>query len=322
MSFREAGVGKVVLVISPRLLLVGWLLVEALTITSSLGMEPSVKGDLKPHVWMSKVSGDVSVAALNIPGTHNSGARYEPFPRTAKCQGLSIADQLQAGVRFFDVRCRHQEDRFTIFHGMVDQRLTFDQVRKTMVEFLQQNPSEAIIVSIKQEYRSRGNTRTFPETLRSYIAQDAMVWYTKGRIPKLADARGKIVLLSRFSSEKRLGIAARDWGHSGFHQGANLFVQDRFEVPHASAKWKIVERAFQHSRRQQGVERLHLHFTSGYTKNGLGIPNVTSVSTPVNQNLSEYLKAAPHRRHGCIVLDFMTPALAKAIYELNFSGPK
>ena len=129
-------------------------------------------------------------------------------------------------------------------------------------------------------------------------------------------------MLRRFASETPLGIAARDWGHNGFHQGANLFVQDRFEMPDAAAKWKIVERAFQHSLKQQVADRLHLHFASGYTKNGLGIPNITSISTPVNQHLSEYLKTAPHRRHGCLVLDFMTPALSKAIYELNFAVSK
>ena len=309
---------KIVQPIGLSVLLVGLQLFPGEAVTSGLAKEPPTKGVAKQHGWMSQLSDDMSLAALNIPGTHNSAALHEPFPRTAKCQTLSIAEQLQAGVRLFDIRCRHEKDRFTIFHGPVDQHLTFDDVRKAMLLFLKRHPGETLVVSIKEEHRPIKNTRTFLETLGFYIEQEPLAWYTKKRVPKLVAARGKIVVLRRFASEAPLGIAASDWGHNGFHQGANLFVQDRFEIPNAAVKWKIVERAFQHSLQDQGSDRLHLHFASGYTKNGLGIPNITSVSTPVNQHLSEYLKTAPHRRHGCIVLDFMTPALAKAIYELNF----
>ena len=64
-----------------------------------------------------------------------------------------------------------------------------------------------------------------------------------------------------------MGIPATDWQHDGFYQGANLFIQDRFEIPNASAKWEIVERALQHSIKGESSDRLHLHFASGYTKN-------------------------------------------------------
>ena len=37
---------------------------------------------------MSRIADSVSLASLNLPGTHDSGARYEPFPNTAKCQTL------------------------------------------------------------------------------------------------------------------------------------------------------------------------------------------------------------------------------------------
>ena len=72
------------------------------------------KMDLDSHSWMVKLPDSISLASLNIPGTHNSGALHEPFPRTAKCQQLSIIDQLKIGVRFLDIRCRHVKHRFSI----------------------------------------------------------------------------------------------------------------------------------------------------------------------------------------------------------------
>ena len=271
---------------------------------------------------MSRIADSVSLASLNLPGTHDSGARYEPFPNTAKCQTLSIPKQLQAGVRFLDIRCRHDQDRFNIFHGPIDQCLTFGQVVNDLVDFLNRNPRETLIVSVKEEYAANTVTRSFPQTLQYYIDQHPTVWCTADKIPRLGAVRGKIVLLRRFPSIEAVGIPATDWRHDGFHRGENLFIQDRFEVVNAVSKWRIFEKGVQHSLADESTSRLHLHFCSGYTKNFLGIPNITSVSTPVNRKLSEYLSQAKGGRHGCLVLDFITADLAKAIYSLNFKSQK
>src|SRR5207302_8528829 len=57
--------------------------------------------------WMGAISGGTSIAGLSIPGTHDTGARFEPTPGTTKCQDLTVADQLSAGIRYFDIRCRN-----------------------------------------------------------------------------------------------------------------------------------------------------------------------------------------------------------------------
>ena len=48
------------------------------------------KMEMTGQFWMSRLADDISLSDLNIPGTHNSAARYEPFPQTAKCQSLSL----------------------------------------------------------------------------------------------------------------------------------------------------------------------------------------------------------------------------------------
>jgi 1-phosphatidylinositol phosphodiesterase len=271
------------------------------------------------HNWMIKVPDESLVSSLNIPGTHNAGALHEPFPRTAKCQTLTLAKQLESGVRFFDIRCCHQNDSFSIYHGPVSQKLTFESVLNTMTIFLKKNPSEFVILSVKEEHRSNSTARSFAATVRSYIKKEPLSWYTKQGIPRLADVRGKLVLLRRFPSAKPLGIPATDWGHNGLHIGKNIFVQDRFALPDAQTKWKIIEQAFEHSRKDSKLNRLHLHYTSGYTQGLLGIPNITAISKPINKRLMDYLKFKREFRHGCIVVDFMTPELSRAIYLQNFN---
>ena len=158
----------------------------------------SNKMEMTGQFWMSRLPDDISLANLNIPGTHNSAARYELFPKTAICQSLSLTAQLRAGVRFFDIRCRHKKDLFFIFHGPINQHLSFDQLLGHMISFLTQNNQETLIMSIKEEHIPKQTTRPFMETLHSYINQNETYWYTKQKIPNLGIVRGKIVLLRRF----------------------------------------------------------------------------------------------------------------------------
>src|SRR6185369_6685331 len=111
--------------------------------------------------WMSSLNSGLYLSQFSIAGTHETMARYEPATGTAKCQNLTLADQLNAGVRFIDIRCRHYNNAFVIHHGSVYQNANFDDVLNACTSFLQANPSECIILSVKDEYTPSGNTRTF-----------------------------------------------------------------------------------------------------------------------------------------------------------------
>lgn len=78
--------------------------------------------------WMSALSDSLSLASLSIPGTHESCARFEPLAGSARCQTLSLSEQLEAGVRYLDIRCRRVDNSFSIYHGMVSQNMTFEDV--------------------------------------------------------------------------------------------------------------------------------------------------------------------------------------------------
>lgn len=268
--------------------------------------------------WMSNIPDRASLSSINIPGTHNSGALHEPILGTAKCQSMSLQEQLESGTRFFDIRCRHSKDRFEIYHGLVSQNLSFTEVIETFKTFLQNHPSETIVTSIKQEYKPTQNTRPFIQTLQSYLDQAESVWYVKEAIPTIGDTRGKIVLLRRFESKKPLGIPATDWKSDGFHKADNVFIQDHYSLPDANTKWEVIKKAFSFSTAEAPDNRLHLHYTSGFTTRQFGLPDILAISDSINERLLDYLKTPPHKHHGFIVVDFMTPELAKSIYQMNF----
>lgn len=75
-------------------------------------------------IWMQErlgVLGENPVAALVLPASHDS-SMYRPgiIESWAKTQDLSIYDQLEYGIRWFDLRVRWTGSKFVMHHGPVD----------------------------------------------------------------------------------------------------------------------------------------------------------------------------------------------------------
>ena len=272
--------------------------------------------------WMANFKDTELLSQLSIPGTHDSGALYEPFPGTAKCQNLTIAEQLNIGVRFIDIRCRHIDNSFTIHHGSVYQNLTFQDVLNTCNAFLDANPTETIIMSVKEEYDPENNTRPFEQTFVSYVNQNFSRWFFGTKIPTLGQVRGKIVLFKRFVTSIPGGLDATAWADdTSFSIGnpAPMRVQDNYNCSSTSEKWTDVSNMLAEA--QSGLAgTLYVNFSSGYTSNFLGIPSITNVSNSINPQLSTYFSNHTSGRYGAILMDFVNDQRAELIYSTNFQA--
>ncbi len=100
--------------------------------------------------WMKNLDDSMTLTSMSIPGSHDSGALHSIGDLSGKCQDLAIADQLNAGVRFFDIRLQLRDDELKVVHGIVDQKLDFSNVLNDFKVFLNNHPSEGLIVSIKK----------------------------------------------------------------------------------------------------------------------------------------------------------------------------
>ncbi|MES2475103.1 MAG: phosphatidylinositol-specific phospholipase C domain-containing protein [Verrucomicrobiota bacterium] len=267
--------------------------------------------------WMSSLNGTLPLSQYSIPGTHDSGARYEQFGGTAKCQNLTIAGQLEAGVRFLDIRCRHLDNAFTIHHGSVYQNINFADVLNDVMGFLNANPRETVIMSVKEEYDASGNTRSFEATFDSYVAQNPTKWLLGANLGTLDASRGKIVLFRRFGAGGTKGIDASNWpDNTTFSTGGRLRVQDRYVVTDNNAKWSSIE-AILNEARHGGPGTLYVNFASGYKDLGLGIPSITTISNTINPRLTTFFNANPSGRFGAVLMDFVDAARAALIYNTN-----
>ncbi|MCW3468021.1 phosphatidylinositol-specific phospholipase C [Chitinophaga nivalis] len=272
--------------------------------------------------WMGQLADNTQISRLSIPGTHDSGARFEPIGGTAKCQELTIAEQLNAGTRFLDIRCRHIGDAFAIHHGAVYQNMNFTDVLNACYSFLNEHPTETIVMSVKEEHTATNNTRSFEQTFDSYVQQQTAKWYLQAGIPNLGQVRGKIVLLRRFGAGNTpKGIDATNWADNTTfsinNPAASLRIQDQYQVPDNNAKWNNLTNLF--SEAKSGNQQvLYINYASGYKPLIFGIPSITTVSNAINPNLKSYFTTNIQGRFGIIPMDFAVAERNTLIINTNF----
>ena len=201
----------------------------AATAVGARGRKKSVAG---PQDWMAGLAAATPLRALTIPGTHDAGARFGG-PWT-ECQDTVIADQLAAGVRFLDVRCRAIDGVFAIHHAAFFQNLMFGDVLIACRDFLAAHPGETVLMRVKQEYSEESDAE-FRRIFDVYLDEKGWrsLFHIDGTLPALGEARGKVVLLA-----DNAGLPGVRWADP-----AVFDVQDDYQAE-PFAKWPKIEDQF------------------------------------------------------------------------------
>ncbi|RPA77118.1 PLC-like phosphodiesterase, partial [Ascobolus immersus RN42] len=166
----------------------------------------------KLHEWQSRLSDITSISSMSIPGTHNSPTCHVALP-SVRCQAVGITAQLRNGVRYFDIRAQPDGKNMLLVHGVFPISLGGNKylrdVLKEFYEFLDANPSEVLIVSLKREGPGKATDEQFSVLLRDeYVNKRADRWWTGNRIPNLGETRGRCILFRRFKLDRSI----KDWG--------------------------------------------------------------------------------------------------------------
>ncbi|MFD9030464.1 phosphatidylinositol-specific phospholipase C [Streptomyces sp. NPDC059567] len=198
--------------------------------------------------WMAGHGDPTPLQKLTIPGTHDSGARFGgPW---SECQNTTIAQQLAAGIRFLDIRCRVTGGSFAIHHGASYQNMMFGDVLIACRDFLAAHPSETVLMRVKQEYSSDSDA-TFRAIFDDYLNNRG--WRSLFRIgdtvPTLGEARGKVVLIADNG-----GLPGLKWW-----DGGAIAIQDDWNAL-PNAKYPKIEAHFRTAVEQPG--KLYINFVS------------------------------------------------------------
>lgn len=286
----------------------------------------AVLSDMQLNSWMSKLNDDSSLMSLSIPGTHNSSTCYKALP-SVRCQAVSVTKQLNSGIRFLDLRCQEEKGNLILVHGSFPISLSGTKylvdVLNECYEFLENNPSEAILMSLKREGRGDGTDQEFSKLLyNKFVDKDR--WWTRPEFPTLGNARGKIVLIRRFNLDSSLenvhepglswGVNAENWAYNTPNNTTplgDICVQDFCEVLHP----KIIEqkityvqdhlnRAANDVSKHEAKKPLYINFLSAANFHKTSTwPG--RIAEKVNPAISQYLAKLEARSVGVVVQDFV-----------------
>ena len=202
-----------------------------------------------PSRWLQNIPNNTPFTSLAIPGTHDSYCGEQMFTlfgvASAQTQTLTLREQLQSGIRFLDFRL--QLDAFgkmlNMVHGNFPVGLTLGDALGQVYSYLDHHPRETVLLSVKRDGSHSNDESTWSLFKDNYVFPSINYWYQSTSLPPtLGDARGKIVLLRRFSHNFPFGIAA-SWDDNVKDYSVQLpgdltlRVQDNHEIIPASGNF-------------------------------------------------------------------------------------
>jgi len=235
-----------------------------------------------------------SLSELTILGTHNACALYGG--NYAACQSIGLVEQLKLGVRFLDIRCQWKNNDLNIVHGFVDQKMKFSEVVKICGDFLKNNPSETIMMSVMEQSSKSRQKGDFGKKFRELMDEGLRDRYEDASIPKLGDVRGMVVVVSRNNEVKGLPWRA-------------FQIQDAFKIGRGNSiedKWSKITKHFE---RAEKSNKPHINFVSC---TGIFYPP-NSTAKILNPKLINYLRENREKKLGIILVDFVSGEIAKEL---------
>jgi hypothetical protein len=133
---------------------------EAATATTDLTTSGLAKTAISKTIsytsktWMTALPDQLDIRQVSIPGSHDSGSK--DLLALAKCQDMSITDQLNSGIRFLDLRLTPVGSGSIVNFSLMTSH-TFvsttnvKEVLKDVNLFLTNNPKEIVLIKIARD---------------------------------------------------------------------------------------------------------------------------------------------------------------------------
>lgn len=325
------------------------------------GSTPDINFDYSED-WMSVIPDEAFLSSVNIPGTHDTGTAAiiqdaVPAISLTSCQKYYYGEQLNVGVRSFDVRCNATKDNakpgdVNIIHGSElwqcydrdGSKLTLEDILDDSVRFLkdEKHKTEALVMMLKPD---AGSTEGLARAVGDFIKNNGDYVYKGDGIPSMGEARGKIVFIRRYNidtdkydpsddglKESWFGINLSDWDTNSYGKykyainiydknGMSVYAQDAYNE-YSYGKWDYVEGTMKQT---TGSDTSHAipadAWIYNYTSCAVGFP--LGLTRGINPKLF-YDKAncIDDRRLGMVMMNFVDRPMSRLIYETNKSDSK
>ena len=168
------------------------------------------RSSLDTRKWMSTIEDDALLSQLSLPGTHDSAAHGSIWPYVST-QTMDMLQQLNAGIRYFDLRCGLRNNTLQMVHGRALLGQSLEALLTVMYDWLDKHSSEGLIVQIKQDRAEEDSTISFPAAVWATLDSQPQYWRTFPTTPTLGELRGRIQLFRRFHGPPYRGIDVARW---------------------------------------------------------------------------------------------------------------
>ena len=293
--------------------------------------------------WMERLDDNTYLSQVSIPGTHDSatGEGWTGFlgemvgQSMGVTQDLSIAQQLDCGVRAFDLRPCVNEDELVINHGILQTKAKFPETLKQLCQFVTDHPTEFVVVVMRHESDGDDNSSQWNSMMNSCLNSDDVrpLLADYQRDITVGELRGKVLVLSRDKyASTPVGGFISGWAHqpnyaTGTIKGSagmtgTLYVQDFYEVMEkTTSKLNGIERLLNFST-QNNVYKSTRHLVvcincaSGYTASASSDGNRDN-AVLCNKKIIDYLSDETHAGPtGIIFMDFAGTDISES-YEVR-----
>jgi len=164
--------------------------------------------------WMDMVKDETRVCKLSIPGTHDTMTGmgfYQPglkyvFDMTAISHVSTLEEQLNCGIRFFDIRPVVSTDTIAkkkilrLTHGISELNVTLEQTIDWLQAYLKAHPSEFFIAKLQFDNGFEDQKDLFPLLSDVFHMSKYKGLFFENWRPDITvgEMRGKILWLSRY----------------------------------------------------------------------------------------------------------------------------
>ena len=223
---------------------------------------------------------------------------------------------------------KHNIARCKVSDSPFSRTLTLADVLKDVYTFLDEHPSETVIMCMKAE-NSKDDVAAVQKALYEMIDQASEHWYLKNEIPTLGAVRGRIVLATRFDDKLPVGsdrcglyfgwadqgdrtVLTDPTADSVINGRETLCVQDRYNYD-VGDKITAIRTCLDSSRAAD--DTFFLNFTSTSGSGAVGHPK--EYAKDINLDLYAYEWEAG-KAYGIVIVDFGPKKIAEKIYGTNF----
>jgi hypothetical protein len=147
--------------------------------------------------WMANLKDDVLINEIVMPGSHDAGSYKMVW--LGETQQFTIDEQLQMGVRYFDIRVNKKEDKYVIFHSIIN-GVEFLPILDSIKTFITKNPTETLLLDF-QHFEGNSQTDVY-NFITEYLYNNNLLVVNDTDLSdlefisnlKIKDARGKCII--------------------------------------------------------------------------------------------------------------------------------